>query len=31
LQASLDYKQRLQQLFFQKELRSTEIDSIEPP
>jgi hypothetical protein len=31
VQASLDYKQRLQRLFFPKELRSTEIDSIEPP
>ena len=29
-QSSLDYKQRLQQLFFPKESRSTEIDSIEP-
>jgi hypothetical protein len=31
VQASLDYKQRLQQLFFRKESRTTEIDSIEPP
>ncbi len=31
VQASLDYKQRLQQLFFPEESRSTEIDSIEPP
>jgi len=31
VQASLDYKQRLQQLFFPQAWRSTEIDSIEPP
>jgi hypothetical protein len=31
VQASLDYKQRLQALFFRKALRTTEIDSIEPP
>ena len=29
--ASLDYKQRLQRLFFRKDSRTTEIDSIEPP
>jgi hypothetical protein len=31
VQASLDYKQRLQQLFFPEESGTTEIDSIEPP
>jgi hypothetical protein len=31
VQASLDYKQRLQQLFLPEGSRSTEIDSIEPP
>ena len=31
VQASLDYKQRLQELFSRKESRTTEIDSIEPP
>ena len=31
VQASLDYKQRLQQLYFPKESRTTEIGSIEPP
>jgi hypothetical protein len=31
VQASLDYKQRLQQLFSRKESHSTKIGSIEPP
>jgi hypothetical protein len=31
VQASLDYKQRLQQLFARKAWRSSEIDSIDPP
>jgi hypothetical protein len=31
VQASLDYKQRLQECFSRNELRSMEIDSIEPP
>jgi hypothetical protein len=31
VQASLDPKQRLQQLFFPEGIASTEIDSIEPP
>jgi hypothetical protein len=29
--SSLDYKQRLQQLFFPEGVASTEVDSIEPP